>query len=126
MAGNGICPVCHRYEKPLHVPTQCPLLKDLGLELITCPAVTPGTAPPIPVAAASSTMPATPVPPPSGVATSAVPGSSGSVAPPAALVASVIPTVAPVDEYDTDDDFRWDGDECGICPKLEASKDYLN
>jgi hypothetical protein len=106
MAGNGVCPVCHRDEKPLHVPTQCPLLKDLGLKLITCPASTPGKAPPIPAAMASSTTPATSVPPLSGVAMSAVPGSSGSVAPPAALVASVIPAVAPVDKYDTDDDFR--------------------
>jgi hypothetical protein len=99
-----------------------PLLKDLGLKLITCPAVTPGTAPPVPAAAASSTMPAAPVPPPSGVATSAVPGSSGSVATPAAFVALVIPAVAPVDEYDTDDNFRWDGKECGITYGTPASK----
>jgi hypothetical protein len=125
MAGNGICPVCHCDKKPLHVPTQCPLLKDLGFKLITCPAATPGMAPPVPAAAASSTTPAAPVPPLSGVSTSAVPGSLGSVATPAALVASVIPAVAPVDEYDTDDDFHWDGDECGItygapAPKLSA------
>jgi hypothetical protein len=30
LAGTGICPICHRSEKPWHVPTNCPLLKDLN------------------------------------------------------------------------------------------------
>ena len=47
MAGTGICPICHRDELPRHVPTQCPLLAQLGLKLVTCPPVAnlppPGT-----------------------------------------------------------------------------------
>jgi hypothetical protein len=30
MAGTGICPICHRDEKPFHVPTQCPLRNTKG------------------------------------------------------------------------------------------------
>jgi hypothetical protein len=36
MAGTDICPICHRDELPCHVPTQCPLLAELNLKLITC------------------------------------------------------------------------------------------
>jgi hypothetical protein len=37
IAGTGICPICHRAEKPWHVPANCPLLKELNLKLVSGP-----------------------------------------------------------------------------------------
>ena len=45
MAGTGICPICHCDELPRHAPTQCPLLAQLGLTLVTCPLVANAPAP---------------------------------------------------------------------------------
>jgi hypothetical protein len=49
MAGLGVFPICHHDKKPYHVPTQCPLLANLGLKLVKCqPAAafpSPPTAP---------------------------------------------------------------------------------
>jgi hypothetical protein len=38
LAGTGICPICHCEDKPWHVPTKCPLLKDLNLQLEVVPS----------------------------------------------------------------------------------------
>jgi len=53
MAGTGICPICHRDEKPYHVPTQCPLLAELNLKLISLPSASSPTPAPSPAAAAT-------------------------------------------------------------------------
>ena len=60
IAGTGICPICHRAEKPWHVPTNCPLLKDLNLKLVAGPPPHPAPAPansPTPASAPASTSP---------------------------------------------------------------------
>ena len=108
LAGTGICPICHCPDKPWHVPSLCPMLKELHLTIDVLPG-----PPPAPSAA--------PAPPtPSGrVATaddSAVGGSSasGSASAPSGLVASVLPSLHVPDEYESDEDFRWVGDESGL------------
>ena len=60
LAGTGICPICHRAEKPWHVPTDCPLLKDLNLKLVAGPPPHPAPAPansPTPAPAPASSSP---------------------------------------------------------------------
>ncbi len=60
IAGTGICPICHRAEKPWHVPTNCPLLKDLNLKLVAGPPLHPALAAansPTPASALASTSP---------------------------------------------------------------------
>jgi hypothetical protein len=54
IAGTGICPICHRAEKPWHVPANCPLLKELNLTLVkgppsSSPAPAPSACCPLPV-----------------------------------------------------------------------------
>ncbi len=44
IAGTGIFPICHRAEKPWHVPTNCPLLKELNLKLLNGPLSAPSPA----------------------------------------------------------------------------------
>jgi hypothetical protein len=49
MAGTGICPICHKDVTPRHLPTQCPILAEFNLKLIsvggsTTPAPTPSPA----------------------------------------------------------------------------------
>ncbi len=41
LAGTGICPICHCEAKPWHVPTLCPLLKELNLKLDVLPGLSP-------------------------------------------------------------------------------------
>jgi hypothetical protein len=113
MAGTGICPVCHHDELPHHVPTQCPMLAELNLKLITClpaggkPAPAPGLAP--------SPMPA-PTPGRHAVAAdaSSVSGSSGSSTALSGLTAVVAPAPFPSGNYESDDNFHWDGDDFGV------------
>ena len=111
LAGTGICPICHCPDKPWHVPSLCPLLKELHLKI----DILPGN-PPAPSAAPAPPPGATP----SGrVATadeSAVSGSSasGSASVPSGLVSSVLPSVHAPDEYESDEDFRWAGDKSGL------------
>ena len=113
IAGTGICPICHRAEKPWHVPANCPLLKDLNLKLVNGP---PRSSPPAPApSAAPAPTPAAPAPSPSpgGRVASAnecsVSGSVGSPSAPSGLMASVAD-----DDFDSDEDFRWAGDESGL------------
>jgi hypothetical protein len=35
MAGTGVCPICHNNVTPKHLPTQCPLLAEFHLKLIS-------------------------------------------------------------------------------------------
>jgi hypothetical protein len=125
IAGTGICPICHRDEKPFHVPTQCPLLLDLGLKLITYEPAMPSPAPAAPAGASPDPLPA-PTPAPGGRAAAAHPGSStGSATMLLGLLAMVTPVIIVAAGYDTDKDFTWDGDETGAAfggdPKLSMS-----
>jgi len=62
IAGTGICPICHRVEKPWHVPVNCPLLKDLNPKLVNRPpSSAPGPAP----SPAPAPAPLAPTPSPS-------------------------------------------------------------
>ena len=57
---TGICPICHRAEKPRHVPSNCPLLKDHNLKLVAGPPPHPAPAPansPTPAPAPASSSP---------------------------------------------------------------------
>jgi hypothetical protein len=126
MAGTGICPGCHCDEKPFHVPTQCPILPELGLKLIPCPPVKPSLVATAP-ASASPTPSPSPTPAPSGwsAATDSTPSTESATAP-SGLAASVAPVDASAQEdYDTNEDFQWDGDESGPAftgpPKLNKS-----
>ena len=85
IASTGICPICHRAEKPWHVPANCPLLKDLNLKLVNGPPTAPAPA------SADSPAPAAspPAASPGGrVASADTPVSSGSGATPSGLMAT--------------------------------------
>ena len=113
IAGTGICPICHRAEKPWHVPANCPLLKDLNLKLVNGP-----TKPTAPVLAGSQTpAPAAASTTPGGLAAS-VDESAPTDGAPSGLMAAV-----EEDEYSSDGDlFRWTGDDMGLdfCVPLGA------
>jgi hypothetical protein len=120
LAGMGICPICHCEDKPWHVPTKCLLLKDLNLQLEVIP-LGPATQP-----AAQQHNAATPALLSHGVCASGTDesvagGSSGSGNVPSGLVALASTCLPRVQEYDSDDDFCWAGDEdsCnyGVDPK---------
>jgi len=88
IAGTGICPICHRAEKPWHVPVpaNCPLLKDLNLKLVNGPPTAPAPA------SADSPSPAASPPeasPGVRVASADTPVSGGSGATPSGLMATV-------------------------------------
>jgi hypothetical protein len=112
MAGTGICPICHRDKLPRHVPTQCPMLVELNLKLIVClpvggaPSLTPGPLP----------SPA-PAPTPKGQAAAAdafsVSGSSGSSSAPSGMTVAVATAVPPTGDFDSNDEFHWEGNELG-------------
>jgi hypothetical protein len=110
IAGKGVYPICHCVEKPWHVPTNCPLLKELNLELVNGP----------PSAAPSPAPAQAPTPAPSGLAPSPSPGgrvasadnpmgggSTGSASAPSGLLAAVD------EDFDSDEEFRWTGDDDG-------------
>jgi hypothetical protein len=104
IAGTGTCPICHRAEKPWHIPANCPILKDLNLKLVNGPpSSTLGPAPSPAPPPAPSTL--TPSPSPGGRVASAddrsVSGSVGSPSAPLGLMASVAE-----DDFDSDQEFR--------------------
>ena len=41
LAGTGICPICHCPDKPWHVPSLCPMLKELHLKINVLPGPPP-------------------------------------------------------------------------------------
>jgi hypothetical protein len=106
LAGTGFCPICHR-DGDKYLLVNCPLLAELNLKLVKGPppAAAPAPASPGHVPAAS--------PSPGGRSTVAdkalVSGLSGSVDVPLGLVATVADK-----EYDSGDDFCWEGDEYGV------------
>jgi hypothetical protein len=111
IAGTGICPICHCTEKPCHVPAKCPLLKDLNFKIVHGP---PSSAPTPAPSASPAPAPAVPSPSPSPgghVASTddrSVAGSVGSPSAPSGLTASVAE-----DDFDSDPEFRWDGNDDG-------------
>ena len=112
IAGTGICPICHRAEKPWNVPANCPLLKKLNLKLVSGPpSSAPGPAPTPAPAPAPLAM--TPSPSPGGKVASvddqSVSGSVGSPSAPSDLMASVAE-----DDSDSDQEFCWAGDDDGF------------
>ena len=102
IAGTGICPICHRAEKPWHIPANCPLLKELNLTLVKGP---PSSSPAPTPSAAPVPAPAAPSPSPGGRVAStdnrSIAGSVGSPSAPSGLMASVAD-----DDFDSDEDFR--------------------
>ncbi len=122
LAGTGICPICHRDEKPWHVPAHCPLLKELNLKFIHGP---PSSSAPVP-AQAPALAALTPAPSPGGRAAatdgSTSTGSSGSGSAPSGMTAGLDTVV----EYDSDEDFCWARDEegfgyGGVCPSTKSN-----
>jgi hypothetical protein len=116
MAGTGICPICHCDEQLCHVPTKCPLLTELNLKLIVCRPARPSPATAAPASAkADPAGTPSPAPNPGGRAASTNTGSgsglAGSVAAPSGLTAAVAPVLDKEEEYDTDEEFTWDGNE---------------
>ena len=105
IAGTGICPICHRAEKPWHMPANCPLLKDLNLKLVNGP---PASTAPKPAG--------TPTPAP----TAASPTPGGRVAftdasAPVGGAPSGLTAAVEEDDYSSDEDlFRWTGDDDGV------------
>ncbi len=127
MVGTGIFLICHRNEKQFHVPTQCPLLLDLGLKLITCQPATPSPAPTA-LAGASLALLPTPTLAPGGRAAAADSGSStGLATTPPGLSAMATPVIGVAADYDTNKDFTWDRDKTGAAfggdPKFSTSVD---
>jgi hypothetical protein len=110
---TGICPICHR-DNLKYVPKNCALLKSLHLKLIH---VAPVASTPAPAPAASAPAGATPSPR-GCVATAGLPplgGLTGSATAPSCLTTCMLDVL---EQFDSDDDFRWDGDDSGA--------DYVN
>jgi len=116
----GICPICHKDELPHHVPAQCPLLAELNLKLTQCHPAKPQGPAPAPTPQGPAPAP-TPAPAPRAVAADG----GGSLVPPSGLTAVVAPSPAPEEDFDTDDEFRWDGYDYGAeyssTPKVNHS-----
>jgi hypothetical protein len=122
LTGKGLCPICHRDEKPWHIPAHYPLLKELNLKLILGP---PSSSAPAPAQAPATAAP-TPAPSPGGrVAVtdgSISTDSSGSSIAPSGMTTALDTVV----EYDPDEDFCWAGDEEGfgygsVCPSAKSN-----
>jgi hypothetical protein len=104
------------HEQPYDVPTKCPLLTELNLKLIVCQPAWPSPAAAAPAGAkADPAGTPYPAPNPGGCAASTDTGSgsssAGSVAAPSGLMAAVAPMLDKEEEYDTDEEFTWDGNE---------------
>jgi hypothetical protein len=125
IAGTGICPFCHRTEKYWHVPANCPLLKDLNLKIVHGPSSSASTPAP---SASPAPAPAVPSPSPTPVDRvdltddHSVTGSVGSPSAPLGLMALVAE-----DNFDSDPEFFWDGDDNGtnFDPPARKSNDSV-
>jgi hypothetical protein len=108
LSGNGIRPICH-HEEPKHVPKDCPLLKSLNLKLIK---VSPSASPPAPAPGAAASAAASPSPGGCNASTAPPPlgGSTGSATAPSGLTAWMSDVL---EDFDSDEEFHWDGDKCG-------------
>jgi hypothetical protein len=101
LAKTGICPICHCADKPWHIPTLCPLIKELNLKLGILPSQ-PAAQP-----AAQSFKAPSPSPPSHGGCSleASFGDSSVSGSAPSGLMGSALPTLPCVAEYDLDEDF---------------------
>ncbi len=107
LAGNSICPVCHKLATP-HLPPACPLLKELNLKLICGPAPSSkATLAPAPTATAPAPSPIPGGNPAVAQLTSGF-TTLGSTMAPSGLMASVAV------DYKSDDSFCWEGDKDGV------------
>ncbi len=104
LAGNSICPVCHKLVTP-HLSPACPLLKELNLKLVHGPALSSkATLAPAP-AAAAPTPSSTPRGNPVGAQLTSGSATLGSTPAPSGLMALVAL------DYDLDNSFHWEGDK---------------
>jgi hypothetical protein len=103
LAGNGFCPICHS-DVDRHAPVSCPLLVKLNLKLIQVNLPASGPPAAAPALAAS--------PSPWGGSAVANDASAFSFMGLANAPSGLVDLVA--EEYDSDDHYRWDGDECGV------------
>ncbi len=108
LGGSSICPICHQ-ETPKHVPKDCALLKSLNLKLIH---VAPVASPPAPASAAPTSAAATPSPG-GRVATAVLSPSGGLTGSATASSGLTAHALDVLEDFDSDDDFHWDGDESG-------------
>jgi hypothetical protein len=106
LASMGFCLICHQ-DGDKHLPVNCPLLAKLNLKLVKGPppAAAPAPVPPGHVTVASPTPGGR-----SAVADRALAsGLSGSGDVPLVLVTTVAD-----DEYNSGDDFCWEGNQYGV------------
>ena len=106
MAGTGICPICHKDVTPKHLPTQCPLLAELNLKLISVggSGQSAPVASPAPAATPTGQSAAAATPPPA-------PGGGSSSAP--SGLSAVLASAPSAADFESDEEYHWDGDEFG-------------
>ena len=97
---------------PHHLPTQCPFLADLNLQLISGG----GNAPPPSTALAPSPSASAPLGGLSVAVECSPPLASGggSLAAPSGLTAVLASADAAPADFESDDDYHWEGDEYGL------------
>ncbi len=108
LGGTGICPICHQ-ENPKHVLKDSALLKSLNLKLIHVALV---ASPPAPAPAASAPVEVPPFPG-GRVATADLPPSGGLNGSATASFGLTACTLNVLEEFDSGDNFCWEGDESG-------------
>ncbi len=112
MGSNGIC-LIHHQEEPKHVPKDCGLPKALNLKFVNVAPAAPSLAPP----PLSSTLIAASPSPGGCMVSSATPPTSGLAGSGTALFGLngvVAITLNAVDDFDSDDDYLWAGNESGV------------
>ena len=114
--GYGHIPIWHRGKLPCHAPTQCPLLAELNLKLIKCHPVASSPSSSTP---AQCPLPSpAPAPTPGGCAAatdaSSATGSLGSSSAPSGLTVVVAPAGPPPGNFDSDDEYLWEGNDIGV------------
>ncbi len=101
LSGIDFCPICHQ-DKDKHAPAACPLLAELNLKRTRI-------SPPTGFLAMAPAPAASPSP---GGRSAVVNGASAlGLAGPSTAPSSLVATL--VEEFDSDDNFCWDGDESG-------------
>jgi hypothetical protein len=108
LAGNRICPLCHR-EDDRHVPAYCPTLKDLNLKLVHGP---PPTAA-LPAATPAPSGPRAQEASPGGHLALADEALSGVLSGPSNAPSGLVATLEE-EEFALDDKFCWYGDKSGL------------
>jgi hypothetical protein len=117
LAGNGICPICHRVDNR-HVLANCPILKDLNLKLVRgpSPAATPPATTPAPVALVAS---------PSRCLAMADDSSAANLIGQTTAPSGLVSTLTE-DEFESDKEFCWEGDESGLDYTTHSARNNNN